>query len=337
MANKKTKLTLSGIAKKSIQNIELAKTQSKNTVVIEKKSNKFVGRGSFNRSTDQSNKPQKKSFSSRPKGFAKPSVPITNNFEKRKLAEQRATRRVKGESAKDTKTKLGSKKRELKLTISRALNDEIETRSRSLASLKRAKQKENRDINKKDTEENFKPVKRNVNIPESITVRDLANRMAEQSSSLIKHLLGMGVTVTINQSLAADTAEYLVKEFGHHPIRESKAEEIIQKIKDSRSENLKNRPPIVTVMGHVDHGKTSLLDVLRSTNVVSGEFGGITQHIGAYQIEYNSNKLTFIDTPGHAAFTEMRARGSKLTDLVILVVAADDGVKPQTIESIKHA
>ena len=203
--------------------------------------------------------------------------------------------------------------------------------------MKRAKQKENRDLKKDEKQENYKPIKRNVNIPEAITVRELANRMAEQSSSVIKYLLGMGVTVTINQTLAADTAEFLVKELGHNPIRETKAEEIVQKIKDNRSEDLKNRPPIVTVMGHVDHGKTSVLDVLRSANVVSGEFGGITQHIGAYQIENQKNKITFIDTPGHAAFTEMRARGSKLTDIVVLVVAADDGVKPQTIESIKHA
>ena len=229
------------------------------------------------------------------------------------------------------------KKERVKLTVSRALSDQIEARERSLASVKRARQKENKNLSKEENQENLKPIKRNINIPESITVRELANRMAEQSSNVIKYLFGMGVTVTINQSLAADTAEFLVKEFGHNPIREEKAEEIIQKIKASRSENLKNRPPIITVMGHVDHGKTSVLDTLRSANVVSGEFGGITQHIGAYQIENQSNKLTFIDTPGHAAFTEMRARGSKLTDIVVLVVAADDGVKPQTIESIKHA
>ena len=139
------------------------------------------------------------------------------------------------------------------------MSDQIEARERSLASVKRARQKENRSLTKEEVQENLKPVKRDINIPEVITVRELANRMAEQSSNIIKHMFGMGVTVTINQNLAADTAEYLVKEFGHNPIREEKAEEIIQKIKASRTENLKNRPPIITVMGHVDHGKTSVL------------------------------------------------------------------------------
>ncbi len=338
---KKTKLTISGSAKKSIKNIEIAKTQSKNAVVIEKQTGKFPNRGGSFRPNQ--GKPKPVSSFSRGTGikpsFAAKSPPITNDFERRKLAEQRATKRLKGDGdGKDKKTlKSGTKKRELKLTVSRALSDEIEARERSLASVKRARLKENKNLSKDQDQESLKPVKRDINIPEAITVRELANRMAEQSSNVIKYLFGMGVTVTINQTLAADTAEFLVKEFGHNPIREEKAEEIIQKIKATRVENLKNRPPIVTVMGHVDHGKTSVLDVLRSANVVSGEFGGITQHIGAYQIESQDNKLTFIDTPGHAAFTEMRARGSKLTDVVVLVVAADDGVKPQTIESIKHA
>ena len=338
---KKTKLTISGSAKKSIKNIEIAKTQGKNSVVIEKQLNKFPSRGGSSRPGGFKQKTTStfnRSISAKP-NFPSKSPPITNDFERRKLAEQRATKRLKGENEnKDKKTlKAGTKKRELKLTVSRALSDEIEARERSLASVKRARQKENKNLSKEDAQESLKPVKRDINIPEAITVRELANRMAEQSSNVIKYLFGMGVTVTINQTLAADTAEFLVKEFGHNPIREEKAEEIIKKIKASRAENLKNRPPIVTVMGHVDHGKTSVLDVLRSANVVSGEFGGITQHIGAYQIESQSNKLTFIDTPGHAAFTEMRARGSKLTDVVVLVVAADDGVKPQTVESIKHA
>ncbi len=338
---KKTKLTISGSAKKSIKNIEIAKTQGKNSVVIEKQTGKLPSRGGSFRSS--MNKSRATSTFNRgtplKPSFAPKSPPITNDFEKRKLAEQRATKRLKGDSEnKDKKTlKAGTKKRELKLTVSRALSDEIDAKQRSLASVKRARQKEIKNAKKDVSQENLKSIKRDINIPEAITVRELANRMAEQSSNVIKHLFGMGVTVTINQTLAADTAEYLVKEFGHNPIREEKAEEIIQKIKAARTENLKNRPPIVTVMGHVDHGKTSVLDVLRSANVVSGEFGGITQHIGAYQIESQDNKLTFIDTPGHAAFTEMRARGSKLTDVVVLVVAADDGVKPQTVESIKHA
>ena len=338
---KKTKLTISGSAKKTIKNIEFAKTQNKNSVVIEKQSNKSQGRSGSSRSGVDKIKNTSsfnRSFSKKP-SLNNKLLSTTNDFERRKLAEQRATKRLKGDNeSKDKKnSKTGIKKRELKLTVSRALSDEIEARERSLASVKRARQKEIKNSTKIDVQDNLKTIKRDINIPEAITVRELANRMAEQSSNVIKYLFDMGVNVTINQTLAADTAEFLVREFGHNPIREEKAEEIIKKIKASRAENLKNRPPIVTVMGHVDHGKTSVLDVLRSANVVSGEFGGITQHIGAYQIESQSNKLTFIDTPGHAAFTEMRARGSKLTDVVVLVVAADDGVKPQTVESIKHA
>ena len=337
MEKKKLKLSITGKSRKTIDNIELAKSQGKNSVVIEKKNTRFRSKSSFSKSTHQRNtfnKP-KSNFVPRDPVISKP--PASNDFEKRKLAEQRATKRLKGENVQKGKSK-GSKKRELKLTVSRALSDEdIGFKGRSLASLKRAKQKENKELNKSEKIENLKPIKRDINIPEVITIRELANRMAEQSSSLIKHLLSMGVTATINHNINSDIAEYLVQEFGHNPIKEEKAEEKIKKIKEVKSQNLKSRPPIVTVMGHVDHGKTSVLDVLRKANVVSGEFGGITQHLGAYQINYNSNKITFIDTPGHAAFTEMRARGSKLTDLVILVVAADDGVKPQTIESIKHA
>ena len=340
MENKKTKLTISGTAKKSIKNIEIAKTHGKNSVVIEKPKSNFIKKGGSFRPSGSGIRPKPASSFNRgapsKPSFGAKTPPINNDFERRKLAEQRATKRLKGDSD-GKKQKLGANKRETKLTVSRALSDEIEARERSLASVKRAREKEQKNLNKDNNKENLKPIKRDINIPEAITVRELANRMAEQSSNVIKYLFGMGVTVTINQTLAADTAEFLVKEFGHNPIRGEKTEEIIKKIKATRVENLINRPPIVTVMGHVDHGKTSVLDVLRSANVVSGEYGGITQHIGAYQIESESNKLTFIDTPGHAAFTEMRARGSKLTDVVVLVVAADDGVKPQTVESIKHA
>ena len=338
MERKKTKLTISGSPKKSFKNIDTSKSQGKKTVIIERQSSRTSGKGGISSQFTNKSSIANNKYGSNFKGnFSQKIFPATSDFEKRKLAEQRATKKLKSNIDGDKKPKLGTEKRQVKLTVSRALSDEIETRERSLASVKRARQKELKNVNKETNQENLKPIKRNINIPEAITVRELANRMAEQSSSVIKFLFGMGVTVTINQTLAADTAEYLVKEFGHNPIREEKAEEIIKKIKESRTENLKNRPPIVTVMGHVDHGKTSVLDVLRSADVVSSEFGGITQHIGAYQIESQMNKLTFIDTPGHAAFTEMRARGSKLTDVVVLVVAADDGVKPQTVESIKHA
>ena len=339
MDKKKLKLSISGNTKKTITNIEQAKSNPRNSVIIN--NNKNFQKKKFYKSSGPSDKYNKSgpSFGAKrtsPNFFPKKDL---SDFEKRKLAEQRATKRLKGDVNKDNnKEKTNIKKRELKLTISRALSDEDtgEIRGRSLASIRRARQKENRTLFKDDKQE-FKPIKREVSIPEIITIRELANRMSEQSSSLIKHLLTMGVKATINHAIDGDIAEYLVKEFGHHPIKEEKAEDIIKKIGEIKKENLKSRPPIVTVMGHVDHGKTSLLDVLREANVVEGEYGGITQHIGAYQIKKNSNKITFIDTPGHAAFTEMRSRGSKLTDIVVLVVAADDGVKPQTVESIKHA
>ncbi len=338
MEKKKLKLSISGSSKKTFSSIEQAKNNLKNSVVIEKK----TGKGFRKQTSIKHNRPnnhfrQDNRVNTKP--YMHPSPQPRSDFEQRKLAEQRATKRLKGETTlKDNKNKIGSKRRDIKLTLSRALSgDEIGSKSRSLASLRRAKLKENREQNKQIFKEDIKPIKREVNIPKIITIRELANRMAEQSSNIIKHLLGIGLTVTINHSIDEDTAEYLVKEFGHIPIKEKKAEDFIKLNKKNEIQNLTPRPPIVTVMGHVDHGKTSVLDVLRKSNVTEGEFGGITQHIGAYQIINKNKKITFIDTPGHAAFTEMRARGSRLTDIVILVVAADDGVKPQTIESIKHA
>jgi translation initiation factor IF-2 len=179
---------------------------------------------------------------------------------------------------------------------------------------------------------------RDVVIPESLTVQELANRMAERSSDVIKALMRMGVMGTINHTIDADTAELLAVEFGHSVRRVSAADvEIGLKGEIDEAHELKPRPPVVTVMGHVDHGKTSLLDALRKTDVAAHEAGGITQHIGAYQVRLPSGNITFIDTPGHEAFTQMRARGAKATDIVVLVVAADDGVMPQTVEAINHA
>jgi len=180
---------------------------------------------------------------------------------------------------------------------------------------------------------------REVIIPETITVQELANRMTERAGDVIKALMNNGIMATITETIDAETAELLVTEFGHTPKRVSESDvEIGLKGDDDDDENLQPRPPVVTIMGHVDHGKTSLLDALRATDVAAGEAGGITQHIGAYQVELESgDKITFLDTPGHEAFTAMRSRGANATDIVVLVVAADDGIMPQTVEAIDHA
>ena len=222
-----------------------------------------------------------------------------------------------------------------KLTVSRALGEDGDARARSLAALKRAREKEKRAHMQAGP--SAKQV-RDVVVPEGITVGELANRMAERAADLVKSLFKMGMPVTVNEVIDQDTAELLVTEFGHNIKRVSEADADIQTEEDvDPAESLQPRPPVVTIMGHVDHGKTSLLDAIRGADVVSGEAGGITQHIGAYQVALpDKSKITFLDTPGHEAFTEMRARGANVTDIVILVVAADDGLKPQTIEAINH-
>jgi translation initiation factor IF-2 len=223
-----------------------------------------------------------------------------------------------------------------KLTVNRALGDGDGARARSLAALKRAREKERRGTGG-PREAQAKQI-RDVVVPEAITVQELANRMAEKGADLVKALFKMGMPVTMTQTIDQDTAELLVTEFGHNLTRVSDVDQdLANDTIDDAEETLKPRAPVVTIMGHVDHGKTSLLDALRGTDVVRGEAGGITQHIGAYQVTLkDKSKITFLDTPGHEAFTQMRARGADVTDIVILVVAADDGLMPQTVEAIAH-
>ena len=230
-----------------------------------------------------------------------------------------------------------------RLTISQALTEAEEgpeERARSLASVRRARERERLRQQAEERRTGAQQVVREVVIPDSITVADLANRMATRASEVVKTLMKNGVMATANQTIDAETAELVASEFGHRikRVSESDVEIGLGSIEEEDTAKLRPRPPIVTVMGHVDHGKTSLLDALRETDVAAGEAGGITQHIGAYQVALSDGqRITFLDTPGHEAFTAMRARGAGVTDVVVLVVAADDGVQPQTVEAIHHA
>ncbi len=257
---------------------------------------------------------------------AKPAAPVS-----RKREQEDDKRRAK------TRGGEGENRRSGKLTVTQALGGGEGGRQRSMASMRR-KQERARQKAMGESQEREKIV-REVQVPEAIVVSELANRMAERVAEVVKSLMKMGMMVTQNQSIDADTAELIIEEFGHKIVRVSDAdvEDVINEVEDAEVD-LQPRPPVITIMGHVDHGKTSLLDAIRQANVVSGEAGGITQHIGAYQVTApDGSLLSFLDTPGHAAFTSMRARGAQVTDIVVLVVAADDSVMPQTIEAINHA
>ena len=264
-------------------------------------------------------------------------APAARKFTPVKRPEIKKPERKKKEEKPERGAEKVDKRRSGKLSVKKALNEDEGRRARSLAALKRAREKERRLQGGGPGKPREKQV-RDVIVPEAITVGELAKRMGEKGADLVKELFNLDMMVTVNQTIDQDTAELLVEQFGHNIQKVSEADVDIQAEEDVDPEDtLKPRPPVVTIMGHVDHGKTSLLDALRGANVVKGEAGGITQHIGSYQVKTKGgDKITFLDTPGHAAFTQMRQRGANITDIVVLVVAADDGIMPQTIEAINH-
>jgi translation initiation factor IF-2 len=275
------------------------------------------------------------------KTVAKTDTPQRRDFSDPKVARPSSTSFRKKDREGDEKSsgriRSNEGRRSGKLTVSQALDGGERSRQKSMAAMKR-KQERARQKAMGQPQEREKIV-RDVQVPETIIVSELANRMAERSAEVVKALMNMGMMVTQNQIIDADTAELIIEEFGHKIVRVSASdvEDAITEIED-KPEDLMSRPPVITIMGHVDHGKTSLLDSIRSAKVVSSEAGGITQHIGAYQVKTKDGTiLSFLDTPGHAAFTSMRSRGAQVTDIVVLVVAADDSVMPQTVEAINHA
>jgi translation initiation factor IF-2 len=253
------------------------------------------------------------------------------------LADRRKPEKERDDRNKTAKTRGDESRRSGKLTLNQALTGGEGGRQRSMAAMKRQQERARQKAMGQNVER--EKIVREVQLPEAIVVSELANRMAERVADVVKSLMNMGMMVTQNQTIDADTAELIIEEFGHSVTRVSDAdvEDVIKEVAEN-PEDLKSRPPVITIMGHVDHGKTSLLDAIRDAKVVAGEAGGITQHIGAYQVKTESGSLlSFLDTPGHAAFTSMRSRGAQVTDIVVLVVAADDAVMPQTIEAINHA
>ena len=267
--------------------------------------------------------PQRREFSD--SKSTRPSSP--NSRKKDRESDDKSSGRGRGDEG----------RRSGKLTLSQALDGGERSHQKSMAAMKRKQERARQKAIGQPLER--EKIVRDVQVPEAIIVSELANRMAERSAEVVKSLMKMGMMVTQHQVIDADTAELIIEEFGHKIVRVSASdvEDAITEIKDN-PEDLKPRPPVITIMGHVDHGKTSLLDSIRNAKVVSGEAGGITQHIGAYQVKTKDGTvLSFLDTPGHAAFTSMRSRGAQVTDIVVLVVAADDSVMPQTVEAINHA